>query len=194
MRLFSKLYAYMLLWSQHRHAPYYLGAVSFIESSVFPIPPDVMLAPMALARPERAIWYATLCTVTSVVGALFGYIIGMFFFHWVGPLLVHFGYWPAYQKVQFWFGHWGGWVMFIAGFAPIPFKLFTIAGGALHMSLLPFIIGSAFGRGLRFYLVALLMRYGGKHIDRVLKRSIDLIGWTLVVLLIVGYALYRYFK
>jgi membrane protein YqaA with SNARE-associated domain len=192
MRLFSIFYEKMLFWSRHPHAPYYLGAVSFIESSLFPIPPDVMLAPMSLARPDRAIWYATITTLTSVVGALFGYIIGMFFFHWVGPLLKQFGYWPAYQQVQTWFGHWGGWVIFIAGFSPIPFKLFTIAGGALHMSLLPFIVGSFFGRGLRFYLVAILMRYGGKHIDRILKRSIDWIGWIVVGLLIVGYTAYHY--
>ncbi len=182
----------MLQWAQHRHAPYYLGAVSFIESSFFPIPPDVMLAPMCLAKPERAMWYATLTTLTSVVGALFGYVIGMFFFHWAGPLLIKFGYGPAYQHVQLWFSHWGGWVLFVAGFSPIPFKLFTIAGGALHMALLPFVMGSACGRGMRFFLVALLMRYGGKHIDRALRRFIDLIGWVIVVLLIVGYGIYWY--
>jgi membrane protein YqaA with SNARE-associated domain len=194
MRLFSKLYEHMLRWAQHRHAPYYLVVVSFIESSLFPIPPDVMLAPMSLTKPERALWYATITTFASVIGALFGYIIGMFFFHWAEPLLKQFGYWAAYQQVHVWFAHWGGWVLFVAGFSPIPFKLFTIAGGALHMSLLPFILGSFLGRGLRFYLVAILMCYGGKHIDRVLKRSIDWIGWIVVVLLIIGYVTYYCLK
>lgn len=190
MRLFSHLYHRVIQWSRHRHAPYYLGAVSFIESSLFPIPPDVMLAPMSLANPQRAWWYATIATGMSVLGALFGYIIGMFFFHWVAGWLEYFGYMPAYIEVQGWFAHWGGWILFIAGVSPIPFKLFTIAGGALHTPLLPFILGSIIGRGMRFYLVAGLMRWGGARMDRWLRRFVDVVGWSIVGVLVVGYGIY----
>ncbi len=192
MRLFSHLYQRVIRWSRHQHAPYYLGAISFIESSLFPIPPDVMLAPMALAQPQRAWWYATLTTATSALGALFGYAIGMFFFHWVAGWLAYFGYMPAYQQVQTWFGQWGGWIMFIAGVSPIPFKLFTIAGGALHTPLLPFIIGSIIGRGARFYVVAGLMRWGGERMDQWLRRFVDVMGWSIVGVLVVGYGIYTW--
>ncbi len=190
--MFSKLYARMLFWSQHRWAPYYLAAVSFIESSIFPIPPDVMLAPMTLAKPEKAWRYATITTGMSVLGALFGYLIGMYFFHWIYPMLSHMGYASDFHKVQTWFGHWGGWVLFVAGISPIPFKLFTIAGGTLHTALLPFVIGSIIGRGVRFYLEAGLIRWGGPHIDRVLKKCIDWLGWVIIAILIVAYGTYRW--
>lgn len=190
MRLFSHLYRQVMRWSHHRHAVYYLGAVSFIESSLFPIPPDVMLAPMSLAKPERAWWYATVTTLTSILGALLGYVIGMFFFYWIAPWITYFGYMPAYQQVQHWFEQWGAWIMFIAGVSPVPFKLFTIAGGALHTSLFPFLIGSIIGRGARFYLVAGLMRLGGEKMHLWLERFVDRIGWSIVGLLSVGYGIY----
>jgi membrane protein YqaA with SNARE-associated domain len=193
MRLFSHLYRRMIAWSHHRHAPVYLGVVSFLESAVFPIPPDVMLAPMCLAKPERAWWYATLTTVTAVLGALLGYMIGMFFFAWVSPWLEYFGYLPAYLTVENWFAVWGGWIMFIAAsISPIPFKLFTIAAGALHMSLLPFVIGSTVGRAARFYLVAGLVRLSGAKIHHWLERSADWIGWSALGLIVIGYGAYKW--
>lgn len=194
MRLFSRLYRLMMRWSQHRHATYYLGVISFLESSFFPIPTDVMLAPMSLANPARAWWYATITIVTSILGALLGYIIGMFFFYWVAPWITYFGYMPAYQQVEVWFGKWGGWILFFAAsVSPIPFKLFTIAGGALQISLGPFIIGSLVGRSIRYYLVAGLMRFGGEKMHLWLERFVDRIAWSILALLIVGYAIYWYF-
>jgi membrane protein YqaA with SNARE-associated domain len=190
VRIFSHLYRKMIQWSHHRHAPRYLGLVSFIEASFFPIPPDVMLAPMSLAKPERAWWYATITTVMAVLGALLGYVIGMFFFKWVEPWIIYFGYMPTYLKVQGWFGVWGGWVMFVAGVTPIPFKLFTIAGGALNTALFPFVIGSLVGRALRFYLVAGLARLGGKKMHHWIERSVDRIGWAVLILLVVGFGIY----
>src|SRR5258708_7202868 len=96
MRLFSSLYKKMIQWSQHQHAPRYLGAVSFLESSFFPIPTDVMLAPMVLAKPDQAWVYAGITTITAILGAAFGYVIGMYFFDWISPALAYFGYMPAY--------------------------------------------------------------------------------------------------
>jgi membrane protein YqaA with SNARE-associated domain len=191
MRLFSSLYKKMIHWSHHRHAPYYLGIVSFTESSFFPIPPDVMLAPMALARPERAWQYAGITTISAVLGAFLGYLIGMYFFKGIEPLMTYFGYMPAYLKAQSWFAVWGGWVMFVAAsVSPVPFKLFTIAGGALHMSLWPFLAGSALGRAGRYFLVAGLMRLGGEKMHRWLERSVDWIGWVVLGLLVVGGVVY----
>lgn len=189
--IFSRLYRKMMQWSQHQHAPYYLGLVSFMESSVFPIPPDVMLAPMALAKPEYAFRYALLTTVAAVLGAVLGYLIGMYFFEWVEPAFVYLGYMPTYLKVQHGFGVWGGWIMFFAAsISPIPFKLFTIAGGALHMPLWPFFIGSALGRASRYFLVAGLMRLGGEKMHRWLERSVDWMGWSAVGLILIGGGVY----
>ena len=193
MKLFSTLYTKMLKWASHRHASYYLAGISFSESLFFPIPPDVMLAPMALAKPEKAWWYATLTTLSSVVGALFGYLLGMFFFSFIHPFLTDLGYAAAYDQVNLWFKIWGFWILFLAGsVSPIPFKIFTIAAGTLHMSILTFVIASLIGRGARFYLVSGLMRWGGEHIDRTLRRCIDWMGWIVVIALIIAYCLYRW--
>lgn len=183
MRIFQKLYDLMMIWARHRHAPYYLGILSFAESSFFPIPPDVMLAPMSLANPHRAMWLALLTTVTSTLGGLFGYVIGMFFISLVHPLIIHFGYQQTYLNIQHWFNEWGFWIIFVAGFSPLPYKLFTIAAGAVHIALLPFIIASFIGRGTRFFLVSALMKWGGSPMEQYLRRYIDHIGWaTLGVL------------
>jgi membrane protein YqaA with SNARE-associated domain len=188
MRIFSALYARAMIWANHRHAPWYLGGLSFAESSFFPIPPDVMLAPMSLARTDRAWWYATLTTVASVLGGLFGYLIGVLAIDAVLPLLVEAGYGARYEQVIDWFATWGVWVVFIAGFSPIPYKLFTIAAGASAMPLLPFALASLVGRGARFFLVAGLMRWGGAPMEQALRTYIDRLGW-LVIALGVAYVL-----
>lgn len=187
MRLFSALYDRVMHWAAHRHAPWYLGAISFAESSFFPIPPDVMLAPMALAKRNAAWFYASLTTVTSVLGGLFGYLIGMWAFDLVTPWIQAAGYWPAYERAVQWFGDWGVWAVLIAGFTPIPYKVFTIAAGAVAMPLLPFIIGSVVGRGARFFLVAGLMRWGGEGMQRLLRSYVERIGWLLLALACIAY-------
>lgn len=192
MKIFSPLYNKMMSWAAHRYAPYYLAGISFSEAIFFPIPPDVMLAPMSLAQPQKAWWFATLTTVASVLGGLVGYSIGMYLFDLIYPWLVELGYTDTIRQVQVWFETWGFWVLFLAGsFTPIPFKFFTIAGGSLHMSLLPFIIGASIGRGSRFYLVSGLMRWGGARMDRGLRRCIDWLGWVILSLLIIAYIIYR---
>lgn len=182
MRLFSPLYARAMQWARHRHAPVYLGTMSFAESSFFPIPPDVMLAPMCLARPERAWRYALLTTLTSVAGGVAGYAIGYFAFGAIEPWLQTTQYWESYQTAVAWFADYGFWAVFIAGFSPIPYKVFTIAAGALSMALLPFTLASVIGRGARFYLVAGLMKWGGARMEAALHRYVDRIGWATVAL------------
>ena len=187
MRLFSTLYGWMMNCSRHRHAPYYLSGLSFAESSVFPVPPDVMLATMALARPEKALAYATLTTVSSVLGGIFGYVIGMYFFSFIHPYIIQFGYESLYLQILQWFHLWGFWIIFIAGFSPIPYKLFTVAAGVTGMPLLPFIIASVIGRGGRFFLVSGLMMRGGAKMEKLLKSYIDRIGAGLLLILILAY-------
>ncbi len=189
MRLFSAIYERVMRWSTHPHASRYLAALSFAEASFFPIPPDVMLAPMALARRDLAWRYAMLTTLASAVGGFIGYLIGHFAFDLVEPLLRHAGYWERYLQVRAWFDAWGFWAVFVAGFSPIPYKLFTIASGVVGMHLLPFMVASVIGRGTRFFLVAGLMVWGGERMERTLRLYIDRVGWVVVLAAVIGYLL-----
>jgi len=190
MKLFSRLMERVLRWSEHPHAIWYLGGLSFAESSFFPVPPDVMLMPMALRRPQRAWLFATVATVASALGGVAGYFIGLYAFELVEPLLHEAGYWPRYLVVREWFATWGVWVVFIAGFSPIPYKLFTITAGAMLMSFLPFVVASLIGRGARFYLVAWLMKLGGARMEAVVHRYIDRLGWLVVAAGVIVYLVY----
>lgn len=187
MKIFSPMYRRMLSWASHSRAPLILFWLSFAESSIFPIPPDVMLAPMVLAKPKDAWRNAWLCTLGGVLGAFVGYIIGMFFFHAVKPLLIELGYMPHYEMVVQWFHTWGFWVMFFAGFAFIPYKLFTVAAGATGLGLLPFTLGSIIGRGGRFFLVTALIKLGGARMEHWLQDYIDHLAWLCILLLVIGY-------
>lgn len=186
MKFFSPLYEKVLTWASHPRAPWYLGALSFAESSFFPIPPDVMLAPMALSKPHNAWRLAFLTTVTSVLGGLAGYFIGYFLFEEIGqPLIDLYNAQEKFDLARQWFDEYGVWVVFIAGFSPIPYKLFTVTSGVLTLALLPFLAASAIGRGARFFLVAGLIYWGGERFADFLKRRIDLIGWITVGLIVV---------
>lgn len=192
MKIFSALYARTLSWSRHPHAPAYLSGMSFAESSFFPIPPDVMLAPMCLANPQRAWWFAFLTTVFSVLGGLAGYVIGQFAFDLIEPYLRESSYWESYQTAVTWFKDWGFWAVFVAGFSPIPYKVFTIAAGTLSMALLPFTFASIIGRGARFFMVAGLMAWGGERMEKALHGWVDRIGWATVALVTIGAVVYHY--
>lgn len=187
MRLFSALFDRVMRWSTHRHAPFYLAGLSFAESSFFPIPPDVMLAPMALSKPHRAWHFALLTTIASVLGGMAGYLIGMFAFELIEPLLHSAGYWDKYLQTREWFAEWGLWVIFIAGFSPIPYKVFTITAGVIGMTFLPFVLASAIGRGARFFMVAGLMMWGGARMEQTLRQYIDRLGWLVIMAVIVAY-------
>ena len=191
MKLFTRLYDKTLQWAAHRHASYYLGGLSFAESSFFPIPPDVMLAPMSLARPEKAWIYALITTITSVLGGVFGYLIGYFAFELVQPLIEQFGYMPRFEKARLWFDHWGFWVVLVAGFSPIPYKVFTIAAGTMSLILPVFVVASLIGRGSRFFLVAGLIRWGGDRLEKHLRQYIEWLGWFTVAAIIVAIIVFR---
>lgn len=191
MKIFSALYDRVMQWSRHPRAPWYLGGLSFAESSFFPIPPDVMLAPMALAKPHRALFYATLTTLTSVLGGILGYLIGLWAFESIQPWLSESAYNEKYLLARAWFEEWGVLAIFIAGFSPIPYKIFTITSGVIGMAFLPFVAASFVGRGARFYLVALLMAWGGERMEHKLRQWVDILGWLTVLAIVLGVVIYK---
>ncbi len=191
MKIFSALYEKVMAWSQHRFAPRYLAGLSFAESSFFPIPPDVMLAPMSLAQPRRAWFFAGLTTIASVMGGIAGYLIGLYFFDVLEPYLHQWGYWEKFLHVRSWFDEWGFWAILIAGFSPIPYKLFTISAGVIAMPFIPFVLASIVGRGSRFYLVSGLMVWGGEAMEKKLRQYIDRLGWLVLILLLAAYLIFR---
>lgn len=191
MRIFTKLYDLALKWAQHRHAPRYLAGMSFAESSFFPIPVDIMLAPMSLSKPEKAWSFAFIATLFSVLGGIAGYFLGYFAMDLLEPWLHKFHYCERYQEIISWFEVWGIWIVFIAGFSPVPYKLFTITAGALSMALLPFILISFVARGARFYAVSALMLWGGEIMETKIRKYMDVIGWAVVVIAVLAYSVYK---
>lgn len=183
--MLRKLYDWVLSLARHRHADKALAAVSFAESSFFPIPPDVMLAPMVATRPEKAYYYATVCTVASVVGGLLGYAIGYFLTPvgmWILELL---GKADTFEASQALFHEYGAWVILIKGLTPIPYKLITIAAGIFSFSLPLFIALSVITRGARFFLVAFVIRKFGPAMLEVVEKRLAL--WTFIfVAVLVG--------
>ncbi len=169
----------------HPNAERYLIGISIIESIFFPVPTALMVAPMAVARPERAVRIATIATVTSVFGGLFGYLLGYFALAAVEPILHDVGYWEKYTIAQQWFEEWGFWAVVVAGFTPIPFKLFTITAGAMAMSIPLFLLAGLIGRAGHFFLVALLMAWAGPKLEPVVRRYIEWLGWLTILLVAV---------
>jgi membrane protein YqaA with SNARE-associated domain len=192
MRIFENLYYTVIRFSRYRHAPWYLAGLSFVESFILPFPPpDVMLAPMSLANPGRAIYFATLTLASSVIGGVVGYLIGAFLLDQVQPFIVEWGYQSSFDTVTIWFAEWGFWAVLIAGFSPVPYKIFTISAGALSLAFVPFLIASIIGRGARFYLVAWGLATYGPAIEPRLLLYIERIGWSIVILLIAVITIYQ---
>ncbi len=192
MKLFSTLYEKTLTWSKHRHAPKYLCGMSFAESSFFPIPPDVMLMPMSLATPQKAFYFAWLTTLFSVLGGILGYAIGYWAMDILMPVIESMGYAEKIQRGEQFFAEYGVWIILMAGFSPVPYKLFTITAGASSMALFPFILASIIGRGARFFLVAGIMRWGGAKMEEGIRKWVDWLGWAFVLLVAayIGYKVY----
>ena len=192
MPLFAKTYSRVMQWSRHPGAAYYLSVLSFVESFILPFPPpDVLLAPMSMANPRRAMHYAGLTLLFSILGGLIGYLIGAFLFTQAQPYIEHWGYQQAFDTVTIWFQQWGFWAVLVAGFSPLPYKVFTVAAGVLHLALLPFLLASIVGRGARFFLVAWCLAHFGPGIELKLMRHIEVIGWATVGIL-VSLVLYYY--
>lgn len=187
------LYDRVLALAAHRRAPAYLAGVSFAESSFFPIPPDAMLIPMCVARPEMAYRYAGICTVASVLGGILGYIIGYFLFDALAaPVLAAYGYADAMIRFQGWYDQWGALVILIKGLTPIPYKIVTIASGAAHFNFVVFLVASVVTRGARFFLLAFLLRRFGLPIRDFIERRLTLVTTGAAAAILLGFVALKF--
>ncbi|MGV1013802.1 MAG: YqaA family protein [Methyloceanibacter sp.] len=191
--MLRRLYDWTMELAAHRSAPWALAGVSFIESSVFPIPPDVMLIPMVLAERRKAWFYATIATVASVIGGAFGYFIGFFLFETVGePILRFYGHQQAFADFASLYNAYGLWIVFIGGISPFPYKVLTIASGATQLNFLVFMVASLAARALRFFLVAGLLYWYGPPIKDFIEKRLGLLTSIFLILLIGGFVAVRF--
>ncbi len=191
--MLKRLYEWTLEKAGHRHAERWLGAISFMESSFFPIPPDIMLIPMCLAKPERAFRYALICTIASVLGALLGYAIGYFLFETVGQAILDFyGLGHRFESFAAQFNEQGWIIVLLAGFTPLPFKVITIAAGTTAMPLYVLIAASVIARSARFFLVAALLWKFGEPVKRIIDRHFGLLTTAVAIVGIGGFVVIRY--
>lgn len=184
--MLRKLYDWVLRLAAGRHATTSLAVVSFAESSVFPVPPDVMLAPMVFARPEKAYWYAFVCSAASVLGGVLGYIIGYFLTPVGKAILAFTGNEGGLDEMMAWYDDYGVWVILAKGLTPIPFKLVTIASGVLQYAFVPFLVACVVTRAGRFFIVAALIKKFGPQIQPVIERRLALFTVLFLVLLVGG--------
>ncbi len=189
-----KIYDSVFHLSKENGAIYWLFAVAFIESSFFPIPPDVMLIPMILAAPKKAWSIAGVATVGSVIGAYLGYAIGFYFFQLIAePLLNFYGYLEKFNSFKDLYNQYGAWIVFGAGITPFPYKIITIASGVVHMNLIVFTIASIIARGMRFYLVAWLLKKYGETMREFIEKNLGWLSILFLLLLIGGFAMIKLF-
>jgi membrane protein YqaA with SNARE-associated domain len=186
--MFNRLYQWTLTLAESRHAPWALGIIAFAESSFFPIPPDVILVPMSLARPNRALAYALICTIGSVAGGILGYAIGALLFESIGQWLINlYGYGSRVEEVRALYQQWGWAFILIKGLTPIPYKIVTITSGVLAYSLPLFVLLSLITRGARFFILAALLNRFGETLKSLLERYFGLFIMLLVVIIIGGF-------
>lgn len=191
--MFRSLYEWTMKQAGSKHAEPALAVVSFAESSFFPIPPDVMLVPMVLARQERAWWIAAICTAASVLGGFLGYAIGYFLFATLGRMIIDFYHLQAgFEAYQHMFEEYGLWIILIKGLTPIPYKLITIASGVFRFDFLVFTLASIATRSLRFFGVSALLWKYGAPIRAFIDQRLNLVGYGFLTLLIGGFLVVRF--
>ena len=187
MRPFHTLYNKILEWSSSRFAIFWLSLISFLESSILPYPiQDFLLASMSLKNRSKAFYFAAICTIASVLGGIAGYYIGVYAIVQIGPILANLGYESKIELLKSYFITYDIWIILIAGFSPMPYKLFTITAGIVGMSIFPFIAFSLISRGARYLLIAFLVRKFGKRCDAWLNKYIDRLGYALIVIVVLG--------
>jgi membrane protein YqaA with SNARE-associated domain len=186
--MFKRLYHWVLSLSESPHAPAALAAIAFAESSFFPIPPDVILVPMSLARPQRAWRYALICTIASVAGGVVGYAIGALLFDTLGQWLINvYGYGQRVAELKDFYARWGALVILIKGLTPIPFKLVTIVSGLLGYNFAIFVLLSLLTRGARFFLLAGALNFFGDPLRLALERHFALFMGIIAVTIVAGF-------
>lgn len=187
--MIRSLYDWTMNLAGHRHAGWTLFFIAAIESSVFPIPPDILLIPMIIAAPTRAWRYALICLVGSVLGGLVGYGIGFFLFETVGrPVLELYGYAGKFDQFRDYYNDWGAWAVFIAGVTPFPYKVITILSGVTALDPVVFTLASILARGLRFFVIAALIWKFGPVIRDFIERRLGLVFTIFIVVLVGGFA------
>jgi membrane protein YqaA with SNARE-associated domain len=190
--MLHRMYMRTLALAASPRATWWLFGVAFAEASFFPVPPDALLIPMALARPDRAWRFATICMVGSVVGGALGYLIGYAVFDQLArPLIQLYGYGDRFAAFQALYARWGLWVILIKGLTPIPYKIVTIASGAAHFNFWVFMMASLLTRGARFFLVATLLRYFGSPVRDFIERRLTLVTSLLALGVIGGFVVLR---
>lgn len=188
-----RLYQWMIDSAGKKNALWILGVISFIESSFFPIPPDIMLIPMVIAAPRNAWKIASVATVASVVGGYFGYAIGFYGYDLIArPLLEFYGYLDKFESFKQYYTAYGAWIVFAAGITPFPYKVITIASGAVGLNLAVFGAASVAARGLRFFIVAGLLYFFGEPIKKFIERHFNLLSIIFFALLLGGFVLIKY--
>jgi membrane protein YqaA with SNARE-associated domain len=191
--MLRKLYDKVIALSESRHALPTLAAVSFAESSFFPIPPDVVLVPMALAQPQRARLYALVCTIASVAGGILGYAIGAFLYDTLGQWLISiYGYGDSVEAFRAAYARWGAWIILIKGMTPIPYKIVTIASGFAGYDFFMFVVLSFITRGARFFLEAELLRYFGEPIREFIEKRLTLVTTGFLAAIVGGFLIAKY--
>ncbi len=189
----KRLYDWMMRLAAGPKAPHALAVVSFAESSFFPIPPDVMLIPMVLANRAKAWWYATLATISSVIGGIAGYAIGYYLFQAIGePILKLYGHADSFGTVKQLFQDWGVWILIAKGWTPIPYKVLTIFAGVAEMAFIPFVLASIVTRSMRFYLVAGLLYFYGEPIRAFIEKRLTVLTTAFVIVLVGAFVAIRY--
>lgn len=193
MRMIRKLYNWTLRIAAHRHARLGLFGLAFAESSVFPLPPDLVLIPMCIAERKKAFLYAAICTAGSVLGGIFAYCVGFFLYDTIGVRILEFyGYQEQFAKFQGLYNEWGAWIVLAGGFTPIPYKLITIASGVTQMNIGAFILFSVIGRASRFFLVATLLWKYGAPIKEFIEKYMGILTIIFTALLIGGFIAIKY--
>jgi membrane protein YqaA with SNARE-associated domain len=192
--MLRRLYLRTLALAASPRATWWLAGIAFAEASFFPIPPDALLIPMALARPDRAWRFALICLIASVSGGALGYLIGYAIFdQFARPLIDFYGYGPGFAAFQAMYAKWGLWVILIKGMTPIPYKIVTIASGAAHFDFTVFMVASAVTRGARFFLVAALLRVFGTPVRDFIERRLTLVTSLLAAGIVGGFLVLRLF-
>ncbi len=191
--MFRAMYDWVLRMAHHRHALRALAGVSFAESSFFPIPPDVMVVPMVLARRDQAYLIATVCTIASVLGGIFGYFIGYYLLESVGQWLIQLYHMQdKIAQFQTTYGEYGAAIILLKGLTPIPFKLVTIASGIAHFNFPLFVILATITRGARFFIIAALLKRFGEPVQAFIEERLNLFAWAFLILLVGGFAIVAY--
>ena len=191
--MIKKLYNWTISLASHPFAIGFLAVIAFLESSIFPIHPDVLLIALVLASRDKAWIMASVCTVFSVIGGLFGYIIGFFLFTSIGdPILEFYGYQDHFSRFKSFYNDWGAWIVFAGGFTPIPYKVITIASGAVHLNLITFLVASIVSRGMRFFLVSTLLWYFGPPVRKIIEKNLNFFAILFFAILLLGFIVIRY--